>query len=65
MANKTGNGAGDKQSVNQAIAQRLKELAFGLKEFNAITHDGAADSKSYLLREGGNQNGRHISSKTL
>jgi predicted ATP-dependent protease len=34
------------ESINEAAARRLKELAVGLKEFAAPSHNGAAESKS-------------------
>jgi ATP-dependent Lon protease len=36
----------DEQSVNEAVSQRLKELALGLKEFVGSGHDGIAERKS-------------------
>jgi predicted ATP-dependent protease len=39
-------GAGAVESINQAAARRLKELAVGLKEFAAPAHNGALESKA-------------------
>jgi predicted ATP-dependent protease len=39
-------GAGALESINQAAARRLKELAVGLKEFAAPAHNGALESKA-------------------
>jgi ATP-dependent Lon protease len=33
------------ESINQAAARRLEELAIGLKEFAALPYDGASELK--------------------
>jgi len=38
-------GRGDEQSVNQAVSNRLKELALGLKEFAGSGRDGGSEAK--------------------
>jgi ATP-dependent Lon protease len=42
----TGAGTSRFETINQAAARRLKELAVGLKEFTAPAHNGTAESKT-------------------
>jgi hypothetical protein len=38
-------GGARQETVNEAVAKRLKELAVGLKEFAAPEKNGATDNK--------------------
>jgi len=45
LTGKLAHGKPGDESINDAVAKRLKELAVGLKEFAAPEKDGAAENK--------------------